>query len=67
MHTITFNEGLRFIEVKVEGLCSIDEFQAFTVELRNAIARFPAGPTPPATLYDFTAATIQTQEVVQAM
>ncbi len=67
MHTITTNVALRFIEVKLEGLCSMAEFQAFTVELRGEIARFPHGPKPPATLYDFTGATIQTQEVVLAM
>jgi hypothetical protein len=67
MYTITTNVALRFIEVKVEGLCSIAEFQSFVVELRSQIARFPVGLKPPATLYDFTEATIQTQEVVCAM
>ena len=67
MHTITPYLDLRFIEVKLEGLCSMAEFQAFTVELRNAIAKFPNGARPPSTLYDFTGATIQTQEVVLAM
>ena len=67
LHTITMNEELRFIEVKLEGMCSMEEFQSFTAELRTSIARFPAGPKPPATLYDFTGATIQTQEVVLAM
>ena len=67
MHTITTNVALRFIEVKLDGLCSMAEFQAFTAELRGEIARFPIGARPPATLYDFTGATIQTQEVVLAM
>ena len=67
LHTIINNEELRFIEVKLEGLCSLEEFQAFTAELRSSIARFPVGARPPATLYDFTGATIQTQEVVLAM
>jgi hypothetical protein len=67
LHTIIANTDLRFIEVKLEGLCSLAEFQAFTVELRGEIARFPYGAQPPATLYDFTGATIQTQEVVLAM
>ena len=67
MHTITTNEQLRFIEVKLDGLCSMEEFQSFTAELRSAIAQFPAGPRPPATLYDFTGAAIQSQEVVLAM
>ena len=35
MHTITTHVYLRFIEVKLEGLCSMAEFQAFTVELRG--------------------------------
>jgi hypothetical protein len=43
------------------------EFQSFTIELRSAIVLFPSGAHPPATLYDFTGATIQTQEVVLAM
>lgn len=67
MHTITMDHVGRFIEVKLEGLCSMAEFQSFVVELRDAIANFPAGEKPPATLYDFTNATIQTQEVVAAM
>jgi hypothetical protein len=67
MHTIIPNSDLRFIEVKLDGLCTMAEFQAFTVELRNAIAKFPSGARPAATLYDFTGATIQTQEVVLAM
>ena len=67
MHTITNNVRQRFIEVKLEGLCSMDEFRTFVTELRDAIATFPAGDRPPATLYDFTGATIQTQEVVAAM
>lgn len=66
MHSITTNVPLRFIEVKLVGLCSLAEFEAFTVELRGEIARFP-GASPPATLYDFTGAIIQTQEVVLAM
>ncbi|MBB4152291.1 hypothetical protein GGQ80_000167 [Sphingomonas jinjuensis] len=67
MHTIIVNIERRFIEVKLEGLCSMAEFQTFVLELRNEIARFPRGDRPPATLYDFTGATIQTQEVVLAM
>lgn len=67
MHTVSTNEALRIIEVKVEGLFSLAEFQEFTQELRSEIARFPVGAKPPATLYDFTNATIQTQEVVSAM
>lgn len=67
MHTITRNEELRFIEVKLCGLCSMEEFQEFVGELRSEIARFPVGRRPPATLYDFTEASIQTQEVVLAM
>lgn len=67
MHKISTNEQLRFIEVKLEGLCSMEEFQSFTAELRSEIARFPVGSQPPSTLYDFTGAAIQTQEVVRAM
>lgn len=67
MYSITRNEELRFIEVKLCGLCSLEEFQQFVAELRSEIARFPVGRRPPATLYDFTDATIQTQEVVLAM
>lgn len=67
MYKITTNEELRLIEVKLDGLCSMQEFQSFTVDLRSVIARFPAGPRPPATLYDFTGATIQSQEVILAM
>jgi hypothetical protein len=53
VHTITTNVALRFIEVKLDGLCSMAEFQAFVLELRAEIARFPRGDRPPATLYDF--------------
>ena len=67
MYTIAFDEKLRFIEVRLEGLCSMEEFQSFKIELHDAIARFQAGATKPTTLYDFTGAAIQTQEVVQAM
>jgi hypothetical protein len=67
VHRITSNETLGFIEVRLDGLCSLDEFQTFVAKLRTAIALFPVGARPPATLYDFTGATIQTQEVVLAM
>ncbi len=66
-HSISLNVEQRFIEVKLTGLCSMDEFEEFVLELRSAISNFPKGPKPPATLYDFTHATIQTQEVVAAM
>lgn len=67
MHTISLNVELRIIEVKLMGLCSLEEFATFVKELRSAISNFPKGLHPPATLYDFTEATIQTQEVVAAM
>lgn len=67
MYKIMPNEKLGFIEVKLDGLCSLSEFYSFTDELRAEIARFPVSVQPPATLYDFTGATIQTQEVVLAM
>lgn len=67
MHQIIRHEQDRIIEVKLIGLCSMDEFRAFTDELRATIASFLLGDRPPATLYDFTGATIQTQEVVAAM
>ena len=66
-HVISLHVEQRIIEVKLMGLCSMAEFETFVVELRAAIANFPKGPKPPATLYDFTQATIQTQEVVAAM
>lgn len=67
LHIIIKHEKLRMIEVKLVGLCSMDEFGAFVSELRATIASFPVGDQPPTTLYDFTDATIQTQEVVAAM
>lgn len=67
MYTINVNHDARYIEVKVEGLCTLAECEAFTKELRSEIARFPIGSKPPASLYDFTKANIQTQDVVLAM
>lgn len=67
MYHISTNEEHRFIEVQVDGLCTIEEFEIFVVELRRFILQFPVGTQPPATLYDFTGAKIQTQEVVLAM
>lgn len=67
MHIIIKHEKLHFIEVKLIGLCSMDEFSVFVDELRAAIVNFPVSDRPPATLYDFTDAKIQTQEVVAAM
>mgnify|MGYP005847871175 CR=1 FL=1 len=67
MYTITTDETLRLIEVKLSGLCTMEEFQTFVGELRVTIATFPPGDREPGTLYDFTGAVIQTQEVVQAM
>jgi hypothetical protein len=67
VYTITLNTDLRIIEVKLVGLCTLDEFGAFAKDLRSAITTFPRGMSPPATLYDFTDATIQLQEVVSAM
>ncbi len=67
MHQLINHEQARIIEVKLTGLCSMDEFRVFTDKLRAAIVSFPPGDQPPATLYDFTGAAIQTQEVVAAM
>ena len=67
LHKLINHDEERIIEVKLFGLCSMGEFRDFTGELRAAIAWFPASDEPPATLYDFTDATIQTQEVVAAM
>ncbi|KQU47387.1 hypothetical protein ASG67_14090 [Sphingomonas sp. Leaf339] len=67
MHKLINHNQERIIEVQLTGLCSMEEFRIFTDELRAAIASFPPGDQQPATLYDFTDATIQTQEVVAAM
>jgi hypothetical protein len=67
LYKITINEKQRFIEVTIYGLCSMDEFRLFVGELRSTITKFPGSGSPPATLYDFSGATIQTQEVVLAM
>lgn len=67
MYNIILNEQLHFIEVKVVGLFSIEEFQSFVIDLRTAIVKFSLRDGPPGTLYDFTDAVIQTQEVVSAM
>ena len=67
MHTITNHVETRIIEVRLAGMCSMPEFTQFVGELRAAIATFPTGPSAPATLYNFTDAAIQTQEVVAAM
>ncbi len=67
MQQLINHEQARIIEVQLTGLCSMDEFRVFIDELRAAIVSFPPGDQPPATLYDFTGATIQTQEVVAAM
>lgn len=67
MHTISFDLERRLIKVKLEGLCSLAELEAFSSELRSAILSFPDGGRSMGTLYDFTGASIQTQEVVLAM
>jgi len=67
MYTITNHIEPRIIEVKLDGLCSMEEFAQFCAELRVTITTFPSGPSDPATLYNFTDASIQTQEVVAAM
>jgi hypothetical protein len=67
MHAITTDIDRRIIEVTLEGMCSMQEFVEFVGELRATITQFPIGPKPPATLYNFTEALIQTQEVVNAM
>lgn len=67
LHITTIDRDLGIIEARVEGLCTLEEFQAFVGELRSAIMSFGIQGRSTATLYDFTKAAIQTQDVVAAM
>lgn len=67
MHIVTINRDLGVIEVRVEGLCTLDDFQAFVAQLRSAIMSFGIQARSTSTLYDFSKAAIQTQDVVAAM
>lgn len=67
MHHIKNNLTLNCIEITVSGFWSPAHLEEFTVDLKRAIAAFPATGRPPASLYDFTDAAIQPQEVVAKM
>lgn len=67
MHNIEKNVALGFIEVTVEGLWEEEHFDGFVEELRAAITSFPAAGKPPMTLYNYTRAWIQPQNVVAKM
>ena len=67
MYDIKTDTRLNIVEITLEGLCSMDEFTAFVGDLCTTLGRYPPGSKPPASLYNFTNALIQTQEVVAAM
>lgn len=67
MHLIELHVPQRIIEVTVSGFWTEAHFDAFVRDLHAAIADFPPGIAPPATLYNYTFAAIQTQAVVARM
>ena len=68
MHTIANRVAENFIEITVTGFWSIDHIADFVDDLRNAIREFPGlTNTPPMSLYNYTDAAIQPQDVVAAM
>jgi hypothetical protein len=67
MHTIVNNVELGFLEITVVGFWEPDELDAFAADLRRAIQAFPDIGRPPGSLYNFTRAAIQSQQVVRKM
>ena len=67
MHRITNRIAEGFIEITVSGFWEADHIVEFAADLRAAIRAFPATGSPPASLYNFTDAAIQPQDVVGAM
>lgn len=67
MHRIVNNVPLGFIEITVSGFWDVDHLDDFARDLAVAIRDFPAIGETPASLYNFTDASIQPQIVVAKM
>lgn len=63
MHRITKNVAGGFLEITVWGFWQAEEIPGFADDLRQALREFPCSKS----LYNFTDAAIQPQDVVAAM
>lgn len=63
MHRITKNVAGGFVEITVRGFWQAEDIPAFAEDLRQALREFPCSKS----LYNFTDAAIQPQDVVAAM
>ena len=66
MHSFTSDPARGVIEITVAGFWTLEEFGEFTRALQHHIRMWP-GSTPPMSLYNYTDAAIQSQDVVAAM
>ena len=66
MHSFTSDPARGVIEITVAGFWTLEEFGEFTRALQHHIRVWP-GSTPPMSLYNYTDAAIQSQDVVAAM
>ena len=66
MYSITHSDTRNILEITVSGFWTVEAFGAFVRDLRLALAVAP-GAEPPASLYNYTDAAIQSQEVIALM
>lgn len=63
MHRITYSPDLHLLEIAIEGFFDASGVAAFARAVAQALAEH-ATSTPPACLYDYSKAAIQSQSVV---
>ena len=66
MYSIRHDQTLNILEITVGGFWTVDEFGAFVRELQCALSVAP-GKEVPMSLYNYTGAAIQSQEIVALM
>ena len=66
MYCFHRHDALNIVEVTVGGFWSVVEFRAFVRDLQDVLAT-SLGKIPPMSLYNYTEAAIQSQEVVMLM
>jgi len=67
MHTFTTDRLTGTIEVAVVGFWNVEHVQSFKAELLQELQKMSQYVTAPKTLYNYTNAAIQSQDVVAAM
>ena len=66
MHRITYLPAFHILDIEVSGFWRVQDFRTFAANLAAALAAAP-GRLPPNSLYNYTDAAIQSQELVAMM